>query len=91
MLGPLALARLRVVLLPREARLLPAVVHRLDKVLAQPRVEVSSLGLVWAFLKREILKNKFKLVRILLKRKGGDVNIKSRELHLRVVERGPGS
>jgi hypothetical protein len=33
MLRTLALARLRIILLPREARLLPALIHRVDEVL----------------------------------------------------------
>lgn len=39
-LGALALARFRVVLLPREARLLPALVDGLDQVLAELSVQL---------------------------------------------------
>lgn len=45
-LRALALARLRVVLLPGEARLLPTLEDGVDEILAQARVEVSGLGLV---------------------------------------------
>lgn len=46
-LRALARARLGVVLLPCEARLLPALVDGVDEVLAQAGVEVLGLGLVW--------------------------------------------
>jgi hypothetical protein len=45
-LRPLPLAGLGVILLPREARLLPVVVDRVDDVLAQTGVQVLSRLLV---------------------------------------------
>lgn len=55
-LRPLTLAGLGIVLLPSEARLLPAVVHCVDEVLAESCVEIPSLGFVRTFLKSKILK-----------------------------------
>lgn len=54
-LRALALARLRVVLLPREARLLPALVDGFDEVPAQAAVQIPCLGLVGAGLRGDIL------------------------------------
>lgn len=54
-LRPLALACLRVVLLPREARLLPALEDRVDEVGTKLRVELAGLGLVGAVVRRDIL------------------------------------
>lgn len=54
-LGALTLARLRVVLLPCETRLLPALEDGVDKVLTQSGVEVLSLGLVGPGLGCDIL------------------------------------
>lgn len=54
-LRPLALARLGVVLLPGEARVLPALVDRVDEVLAQAGEEVGGLGLVGAVLGGDVL------------------------------------
>ena len=51
----LACATLGVVLLPGEPRLLPALVDGVDEVLAQARVEVLGLGLVWAVLACNVL------------------------------------
>jgi hypothetical protein len=49
-LRPLALTRLRVVLLPRKTSLFPAFVHRVNEILAEVRVELRRLGLMWTFL-----------------------------------------
>lgn len=54
-LRPLAPAGLRVVLLPREARLLPALVDRVDEVGAELRVELPRAGLVGALVRRDVL------------------------------------
>lgn len=54
-LRPLALARLGVVLFPREARLLPALVHRVDNVSAQTAVQVPGRLLVRAVLGCNVL------------------------------------
>lgn len=48
MLRALPLARLRIILLPREARLLPALEYCLDEVEAKARVQVFGFFLVWA-------------------------------------------
>lgn len=45
MLGALASARLRIVLLPREARLLPAVVDRINQIRAQLVIQTPGLAL----------------------------------------------
>jgi hypothetical protein len=57
MLRPLSLARLRIILLPRKARLLPALVHGVDQVLAKCRVYLRRAGLVWTFLLGDSLEN----------------------------------
>lgn len=49
-LRALSLARLRIVLLPREASLFPALVHGAYEVFAERGVEFLGLGLVRAFL-----------------------------------------
>jgi len=54
-LRPLSLTRLRVVLLPCEARLLPAGVDRVDHVLPQPRVQVPGARLVRPVLQCQVL------------------------------------
>lgn len=54
-LGALTLTRLRVVLLPCETRLLPALEDGVDKILTQSGVEVLGLGLVGAGLGCDIL------------------------------------
>jgi hypothetical protein len=48
MLRALPLAGFGIVLLPRKARLLPALIHSVNNVLPQPRVERRSAGFVWA-------------------------------------------
>ncbi len=55
MLRALPRARLRIVLLPRVARLLPAVVHGVDQVLAQANVQVARLLAVRAALRGKVL------------------------------------
>lgn len=55
-LGALTLACLRVVLLPCETSLLPALEDGVDKVLAQTGVEVLGLGLVGTGLGCDVLK-----------------------------------
>ena len=54
-LRALSAARLRVVLLPREPGLRPALVHRLHQVPAQPRIQATGLRLVGALLQRQVL------------------------------------
>lgn len=54
-LRALALARLRIILLPREARLLPALVDGADEILTQAAVEILGLGLIWTRLCGDIL------------------------------------
>ncbi len=54
-LRPLALARLGVVLFPREARLFPALVYRVDDILAQARVQVGGPLLVGPVLGCHVL------------------------------------
>lgn len=54
-LRALALAGLRIVLLPGEARLLPALVDSVDQVLAQTGEEVCGLGLVGTILAGSVL------------------------------------
>lgn len=55
-LGALTLARLRVVLLPCETRLLPALENGVDQILTESGVEVLGLGLVGAGLGCDVLK-----------------------------------
>jgi hypothetical protein len=55
MLRPLPLARLRVILFPRKPRLLPAVIHSIDKVLSQLDVKFGGTSLVWTLLLSDVL------------------------------------
>lgn len=64
MLRPLPGPRVWVVLLPREARLLPALVHRVDKVLTQPREEILGLGPVGPFLRGNVLASKIEISKL---------------------------
>ena len=54
-LGSLAAARLGVVLLPSKARLLPAVVHGVDKGATKAAVEVGGRSLEGTILERNVL------------------------------------
>lgn len=55
MLSALASTRLRVVLLPREARLLPALEHGIDQIRAQLVVQASGLTLERTLLGSDFL------------------------------------
>lgn len=55
MLSALTSARVRVILLPGKASLLPALVDRLHEVLTQIRVELTSLVYVRTVLRSDIL------------------------------------
>jgi hypothetical protein len=54
-LRPLSLASFGVVLFPSKARLLPALVHSIDKVLAKLGVQLLCAGLVWSLLLGNVL------------------------------------
>lgn len=55
MLGALALTRLRVILLPRETRLLPALIHSVDEVFPQIGVQLLCALLVRALSLGDVL------------------------------------
>lgn len=48
MLRPLSLACRRIILLPCEARILPAFKHSLDEILSEFGVNLCCAGLLWA-------------------------------------------
>lgn len=55
MLSPLPGSSVRIVLLPSEPCLLPALVHRIHEVLAQPGEQIMRLASIRAFLRSDIL------------------------------------
>lgn len=55
MLGALTSARLRIVLLPCEARLLPALEDCVNQIRTQLIIQTPGLALEWAFLSADFL------------------------------------